>query len=216
MQLSQTVLARTVSLLSSARMSLPTRIIAATSPPTPQPLLLTFVCTGNICRSPTAEIITRTLLTRAGLHHHVLCESSGTHGHDGWSADSRSNNAAADEGFSLDSHKARSFNVADFDRCDFIFALDSGHADWLRRAAPTPAAAAKIALVMSTASDTTRRAQNIEDPYYDDTEAFIAVVEQCLHAATGLVAILENATTTTTTPATTTTLRNALTSAIKQ
>ena len=183
------------------------------------PLLINFVCTGNICRSPTAEIITRTFLYRAGLHHHVIVESSGTHGHDGWSADFRSNIAASKEGFSLSSHKARKFSTSDFERCDFIFALDAGHADWLRRAAPTPVAAAKVALAMSTAIDTTRRAENIVDPYYDDTEAFTAVVEQCIHAATGLVATLVNADVTwranpTNTTTTTTTLRNALTNAI--
>ena len=37
-----------------------------------------FVCLGNICRSPTAEVVFRSAATRAGLAHRIEIDSAGT------------------------------------------------------------------------------------------------------------------------------------------
>ena len=39
------------------------------------------VCTGNICRSPTAEAVLRKKLVEAGLGDKVRVDSAGTHGY---------------------------------------------------------------------------------------------------------------------------------------
>jgi protein-tyrosine phosphatase len=157
-----------------------------------RPLTINFVCTGNICRSPTAEVVTRTLLTRAGLHSWVSVESSGTHGHDGWSADSRSVAIANQRGYDLRAHKARTFDASDFGRCDALLALDASHMEWLLKRAP-PDEKGKVALCMVTAADARRRGEDVADPYYEDTVYFERVVDQCEAAAEGLVAALSAA-----------------------
>ena len=49
-----------------------------------------FVCTGNICRSPTAEVVLRQLARSAGTGPSIHVESAGTHAyHVGEPADGR-------------------------------------------------------------------------------------------------------------------------------
>ena len=45
------------------------------------PYRILFVCMGNICRSPIAEAVTRTMAQRQGLAAMLQLDSAGTHGH---------------------------------------------------------------------------------------------------------------------------------------
>jgi len=61
-----------------------------------------FVCTGNICRSPTAEAIFRKLAADAGMAETLTADSAGTHGyHVGEPPDPRAQKAAAKRGYDL-------------------------------------------------------------------------------------------------------------------
>ena len=84
-----------------------------------------FVCMGNICRSPTAEGVFRQVVAEAGLEQQILIDSAGTHAyHEGEPADRRSQAAAERRGFSLQGIRARRVTDADFERFDYVLAMD--------------------------------------------------------------------------------------------
>ena len=67
-----------------------------------------FVCTGNICRSPTAEGVFRSMVEEAGLGDHVVIESGGTAGyHAGDPPDRRAQEAAKRRGYDLSAQRAK-------------------------------------------------------------------------------------------------------------
>jgi len=70
--------------------------------PRPQTAKVLFVCTANICRSPTAEGVFRHLTMTENVHKHVVIDSAGTHAyHIGEAPDKRSMAAAARRGYDL-------------------------------------------------------------------------------------------------------------------
>ena len=84
-----------------------------------------FVCMGNICRSPTAEGVFRHFVEQAGLSGRIEIDSAGTHAyHINEPADRRASAAADRRGYSLASIRARRVHADDFDRFDFIVAMD--------------------------------------------------------------------------------------------
>src|SRR5690606_12686386 len=108
------------------------RIPPLKSPPA---FSIAFVCTGNICRSPLAEVLARFHAGRAGHSSEtVRFESFGTHDyHVGESADRRSIAVAREFGVDLAVHRARQVSAGDFARFDLVFAMDGGHERILRR-----------------------------------------------------------------------------------
>lgn len=84
-----------------------------------------FVCLGNICRSPTAEGVFRSLVASAGLSQQIESCSAGTHAyHVGEGADPRSTHAARRRGYDLSRHHARRVEPADLDNFDYVLAMD--------------------------------------------------------------------------------------------
>lgn len=147
---------------------------------------LLFVCTGNICRSPTAEGVFRDLVAQAGLEGRIGTDSAGTHGyHIGEPPDPRSQKTAKAHGVDLSDLRARKVTLADFYDFDHILAMDSGHLEHLRRMAPTDATAT-LSLFLDDAPDTGLR--DMPDPYYGDARGFEQVFDLCERAAAGLLA----------------------------
>lgn len=133
-------------------------------------LRILFVCTGNICRSPTAEGVFRAMVERAGLGHRITTDSCGTHDyHVGDPPDPRSCAHASKRGYDIGGLRARMLDRDDFERFDILLALDRGHERILRRQAP-PAAKDKVRLFMSYVPEL--RMSDVPDPYYQDAEAF--------------------------------------------
>lgn len=94
-----------------------------------------FVCTGNICRSPTAEGVFRALAANAGLEQRIETESAGIQGyHIGDPPDPRARAAADDRGYRLAGQTARRVTDSDFRSFDLIVGMDWGHVDHLQRA----------------------------------------------------------------------------------
>ncbi|GLY79706.1 low molecular weight protein-tyrosine-phosphatase [Actinoallomurus iriomotensis] len=144
---------------------------------------VTFVCTGNICRSPMAEHIFRHHAEQEGVD--VEVDSSGTgHWHVGDSADERTVAVLRRAGY-RSSHRARQFEVAWFDRYDLILALDEGHRTDLLRLAPDEEARRKIRLLREFDPDA--RELDVADPYYSRDSAFEEVREQIEAAVPGLL-----------------------------
>jgi protein-tyrosine phosphatase len=126
-----------------------------------------FVCTGNICRSPTAEAVFRALARNAGLELRI--ESAGLGDwHVGQPPDDRAQHHAKGRGYDLSAQRARQVRRRDFDDFDLILAMDRGHLRALERMAP-PKHRAKIRLF---AAD-----RDVPDPYYGGPEGFERVLD---------------------------------------
>ena len=126
-----------------------------------------FVCTGNICRSPTAEGVLRTLCEEAGIDLRI--ESAGIGDwHVGQPPDERSQHHARNRGYDLSAQRARQVRAGDFEEFDLILAMDSGHLRALRQMAPR-AHRAKIRLFGTDA--------DVPDPYYGGPDGFERVLD---------------------------------------
>ncbi|SDL80911.1 low molecular weight protein-tyrosine-phosphatase [Aliiruegeria lutimaris] len=127
-----------------------------------QPPRLLFVCLGNICRSPTAEGVARTLARRAGLKIEVDGAGTGAW-HVGEPPDRRMQAAARKAGYDLSSLRARRTRQEDFERFDLILAMDEENVRDLERLRPagndTP-----VRLLLPYGSLGLRE---VPDPYYD-------------------------------------------------
>lgn len=144
-----------------------------------------FVCTGNICRSPTAEGVFRALAERRGLGHRIEADSAGTHAyHIGEPPDSRSIATAARRGFDLRPLRARKVAIEDFDRFDLLLAMDRDHLERLVRLAPVERRD-RLALFLSFCPGL--GADEVPDPYYDGPGAFEHVLDLIEAGSTALL-----------------------------
>lgn len=142
-----------------------------------------FVCSGNICRSPTAEGILRKRVGELGLD--VVVDSAGTHGyHVGDAPDPRSVRAAEKRGYSIANLKARKLSTEDFERFDFVVALDDEHMRLMRRNCP-PELQHKLYEMMAFAPDAAHR--EVPDPYYGPADGFELVLDLLEQAVDGLL-----------------------------
>jgi len=144
-----------------------------------------FVCTGNICRSPTADGVFRHLVREAGLEAKVRVDSAGTHDyHAGEPPDERAQVHALRRGYDLSALRARQVARGDFERFDLVLAMDRGHLRVLQRLAP-PEHRHKLRLFMEFAA--TRRRDEVPDPYYGGAGGFEEVLDMVEDAAHGLL-----------------------------
>ena len=144
-----------------------------------------FVCMGNICRSPTAEAVFRTMADDAGLSDFVHADSAGTHSyHIGDPPDLRAQAAAARRGYDLSKLRARRVEQVDFERFDLVLAMDRDNHAFLVKLA-TPSTSHKLGLMLKYA----RSAPTLEvpDPYYGGDAGFEAVLDMLEDASRGLL-----------------------------
>lgn len=156
----------------------------------PEPVSVCFVCLGNICRSPTAEVVFREKVRAAGLEHAVRISSAGTGGwHVGGPADRRAVAALAGRGYDGSRHRARQIGPSWFADQDLVVAMDQDNARDLRALAPDAHAAAKVVLLRSfdpvavAAGDL-----EVPDPYYGGPSGFTDVIDMVERACEGLIA----------------------------
>lgn len=146
------------------------------------PLRILFVCTGNICRSPTAEGVARALAARRGVEHLFEFDSAGTHGyHVGDPPDPRTVRAARQRGYDLSALRARRVTDFDFLRFDRLLAMGPDHLQWLQRACPAPQRH-KLGLLLEFSEACV--AQEVPDPYYGGMDGFEQVLD-LVEEATG-------------------------------
>jgi protein-tyrosine phosphatase len=153
-------------------------------------LRICFVCLGNICRSPTAEVVFGALLRGAGLEGDVHVCSAGTGDwHVGEGADPRAAATLAGRGYRADGHRARQFAADWFTRHDLVIAMDRSNVSALRRLAPDEGARAKIRLLREYDAVAVRDGTlEVPDPYYGGPAGFDDVLDIVERACQGLLA----------------------------
>ena len=155
----------------------------------PRPLHVTFVCSGNICRSPMGHVILASMVVDAGLDDRVVVTSSGTGDwHVGEHADPRTVAVLAHHGYDGSRHRAREFDADEFADLDLVLASDESHVRALQRLAGTPHNRAKIRLVRefdpeAVAAGTLETA----DPWYGDEAHFLQCFIEVEAACRGIL-----------------------------
>jgi protein-tyrosine phosphatase len=144
-----------------------------------------FVCTGNICRSPAAEVIWKHYVKQHFPKAAVFCDSAGTTSyHCGDPIDPRMQQALKSHGYQPDG-KARTIHENDATSFDWILAMDRSHLDYLKkRFSKMPEALQKVQLFGAFSG----LGPNVEipDPYYGGEEGFHEVINLIEKACSGL------------------------------
>jgi protein-tyrosine phosphatase len=144
-----------------------------------------FVCMGNICRSPIAEGVFRHKLGAAGLDGIVRVDSAGTHGyHSGEPPDRRAQAHAAVRAYDLSSLRARQVTKADFERFDYVLAMDESNLKVLEELRP-PGFSGHLGLLLDFTPGAGYR--EVPDPYYGGPAGFELVLDLIEPAADALV-----------------------------
>jgi len=121
-----------------------------------------FVCTGNICRSPTAEGVLQQLVLNSGLQGKVRTDSAGTHEyHAGEPPDRRAIAHANARGYDISGLRARQVTAQDFEDFDLVLAMDRGHLRFMEQLC-APEHRAKLGLYLDFAGV---KDADVPDPY---------------------------------------------------
>jgi protein-tyrosine phosphatase len=146
---------------------------------------VTFICMGNICRSPTAHGVFRQKLQDAGLARSVGVDSAGTHDyHPGAPPDLRSQAHARARGYDLGDLRARQLTAPDFERADLLLVMDD---DNLAEAEDRCPPAHRHKLQRLTAFCRRHRRPVVPDPYYGGPDDFEQVLDLIEDACEGLL-----------------------------
>ena len=144
-----------------------------------------MICMGNICRSPTAEGVLRRLAGQSGMLERLTIDSAGTHDyHVGSGPDDRAQEAARRRGYDLSELRARQVSSQDFERFDYILAMDRENLASLKRQCP-PEHQHKLRLYLSFSARFSE--QEVPDPYYGGRQCFDLVLDMVEDAAQGLL-----------------------------
>ena len=150
---------------------------------------LLFVCLGNICRSPTAEGVMRSLVAREGLEGQIALDSAGTGAwHLDSAPDARARAAAAERGIEL-SGRARQVQPEDFETFDLVLAMDRENERLLRGMARDEQERSKVRLLREFDPASVEAGDlEVPDPYYGAAGGFEEVLELVQAACEGLLA----------------------------
>ncbi len=163
--------------------------------PSKTPYKVLCVCLGNICRSPTAEIVLKRFCDDANLNIHV--DSAGTSNyHPNKAPDLRSQKHAKLRGYDLSALRARQLKSVDFTVFDLILAMDYENLEniqQLMRQAQNEFGPnqlrAEIALMSQ--HDPEYPAREVPDPYYGGDAGFEDVLDQCESSSRAWVELLK-------------------------
>jgi protein-tyrosine phosphatase len=148
------------------------------------PYRICMVCLGNICRSPTAEVVLRDELRTAGLDGKVLVESAGTGDwHIGQTMHSGARRELQRRGLDGSGHRARRIQRSWLTDYDLLLAMDRHNlADLSQLAAGRPELAGRIQLMRSFDPVSAPDAE-IPDPYDGGQDEFAEVFDLVAAAA---------------------------------
>ncbi|WP_373976734.1 low molecular weight phosphotyrosine protein phosphatase [Chitinibacter sp. SCUT-21] len=148
-----------------------------------------MVCTGNICRSPTADGVLRKKIAQAGLVGRVRVDSAGTTDyHVGEAPDRRAQQHAKKRGYDLSNLRAREVCASDYVEFDLILAMDSTHLSFLKRSCPSEYQT-KVQLFLDFAPE--YRQSDVPDPYYGGAEGFEQVLNLIEAGCDGVMKLVQ-------------------------
>ncbi|KAL6436865.1 hypothetical protein ACFW04_004914 [Cataglyphis niger] len=144
-----------------------------------------MICLGNICRSPIAEAVFESEMSKRGLKNQWEVESAALIGyHTGKVPDYRALSTLKENGITNYSHRARQINKDDFNKFDWIFGMDNDNIQDINALKPKKCRA-KVELLGSYDPN---GEVIIRDPYYDtDSAGFQKAYEQCLRSVTAFL-----------------------------
>ena len=172
------------------------------------PTRVMMVCTGNICRSPMAEIVLQHRLAEAGLGHRVEVDSSAITSYEqGSPIDRRARASLEARGYEVPEHRARQIRPGDIYARDLILAMTEGHANSLRKmstlgtssAAPDDAESTRIRMFRSFDPEVAPLADqdgfaesdlDLADPWYGGPDDFELCLDQIEAAIPAIVDFL--------------------------
>lgn len=150
-----------------------------------------FVCTGNICRSPIAEVVFRELVRKAGYAGSVAVTSAGTGDwHVGEPSDARTLAVLDRNGYRGEGHRARQFDPNWFDQLDLVVVFDRSQERILKSWASNEQDAGKVQSLLSFDHEQAAML-DVPDPYYSDAAMFDSVLSMIERACAALFRQLE-------------------------
>ena len=159
--------------------------VAAESETEGRPVRVLFVCLGNICRSPTAEGVFRTLVTKHGHADRITVDSAGTHAyHIGSPPDARAQAAARQRGIDISGLRGRRVEREDFRAYDYVLAMDEDNYEHLSALCPA-GERRRLHLLMDFAPGLGQR--EVPDPYRGGGDGFDTVLDMIETASEGLL-----------------------------
>lgn len=148
-----------------------------------------FVCLGNICRSPTAHGVFEQAVEKAGLSEQILVDSCGTgQWHIGQPPDDRTQKAALKRGYDLSYLRARRLEEEDFQRFDYILAMDQRNLEDILAMQPNDFKG-KVQLMLDYGND--KKVKEVPDPYYGGNDGFEYVLDLLEQASANLLSEIQ-------------------------
>jgi protein-tyrosine phosphatase len=150
-----------------------------------------FVCLGNICRSPSGEAVMKGLVEKEGLSGNFEVDSAGTAAwHEGEPADPRMQVHASKRGYNLTSISRPVKPETDFDKFDYIIAMDRQNMRDLQSMAQTEEHRNKLHMMTDFSKEFNY--DSVPDPYYGGDEGFELVLDLLEDACGGLLEKINN------------------------
>lgn len=157
------------------------------------PYKVLCVCLGNICRSPTAEVVLRHYCDEQQLN--IVVDSAGTSNyHPGKAPDLRSQQHALKRGYDLSTLRARQLITHDFIDYDLILAMDLenlSNIQNIQRLAETEFGHLRARVALMSEHDQDYPQQALPDPYYGEADGFERVLDQCESSSQAWVEIFK-------------------------
>jgi protein-tyrosine phosphatase len=163
------------------------------------PYRVMTVCTGNICRSPMAEVVLRDRFESVGLGDRVVVDSTGISDEEhGNPIDPRARAALAARGYDIPRRTARQVRSTDLSARDLVLAMTSAHARALRRLAGDGDVAARVVMFRTfdpaaplVPAGGPEHLLDVDDPWYGGPEQFEVCLDQIEAAADAIVTLVD-------------------------
>lgn len=161
-----------------------------------QPYRVMTVCTGNICRSPMAQVVLADRFEQAGLGGLVVVDSTGISDEEhGNPIDRRARRVLAAHGYEVPAHSARRIRRSELAERDLLLPMTASHARALRALAPDDAVADRVRMFRSfdpaAPKDGPEHLLDVDDPWYGDQAGFEVTLAEIEAAADGIVSFVQ-------------------------